>query len=325
MTPGSVVVLSADNGGICTDNGGEGGGYNYPYRGQKATMWEGGMRAVGFVHSPLLPRRGFVYNGLVHVSDWFPTLLTLASNATGGGRPLPEGLDGHDVWRARPALWLLLVGGRARGHTGTLVDNARTQTHTRTTHLVEMPCGVQWTSCCGCGMSPHNVYTDGLGIAALSAQALSGNVVPSPRSELLHNIDIFGGLGASGFGNAAIRVGDLKLLILRSGADRKNDVHFVPPGCDPTSICRVPAPPPALGPCEPDTAETTEWLFDISRDPFETCNLHSSRPADVARLKARLLAHNQTQVPVIYPKGDPAAAPSKRRGVEKGSWGPWRR
>ena len=35
--------------------------------------------------------------------------------------------------------------------------------------------------------------------------AITG-LVPSPRTELLHNIDIFGGLGSHGYGDAAIRV-----------------------------------------------------------------------------------------------------------------------
>jgi arylsulfatase A-like enzyme len=56
--------------------------------GQKATLWEGGARAVGFIHSALLPKVGFSYHGLVHVSDWTPTLYKIA----GGG--VIEGLDG---------------------------------------------------------------------------------------------------------------------------------------------------------------------------------------------------------------------------------------
>lgn len=60
----TVLIVSADNGGI------EPGGFNYPLRGEKATLWEGGMRANGFVASPLL-HGGFNYRGLVHVSDWY--------------------------------------------------------------------------------------------------------------------------------------------------------------------------------------------------------------------------------------------------------------
>ena len=84
-----IFILTADNGGILP------GGYNWPYRGQKATWWEGGMRAVGFVHSALLPKTNFSYHGLVHVSDWLPSLVNLA----GGDASKIEGLDGVDVWK----------------------------------------------------------------------------------------------------------------------------------------------------------------------------------------------------------------------------------
>lgn len=92
MYEDTVFVLSADNGGLSQN-----GGYNYPLRGQKATLWEGGIRAVGFIHSPKF-LRGMtgVYAGLMHVSDWFPTLFAL-----GGGDPSSlDGLDGFDMLKA---------------------------------------------------------------------------------------------------------------------------------------------------------------------------------------------------------------------------------
>jgi hypothetical protein len=42
---------------------------NYPHRGWKTQIWEGGTKVAGFISSPLLPAsvRGSDYTGLFHV------------------------------------------------------------------------------------------------------------------------------------------------------------------------------------------------------------------------------------------------------------------
>uniref|UniRef100_A0AAY4C5D2 Sulfatase N-terminal domain-containing protein n=1 Tax=Denticeps clupeoides TaxID=299321 RepID=A0AAY4C5D2_9TELE len=87
----SVIVYSSDNGGQPLS-----GGCNWPLRGGKGSYWEGGVRAVGFVHSPLLAGKGKVSRALIHISDWYPTLLSLAGAPLGDSRLL----DGHDVWES---------------------------------------------------------------------------------------------------------------------------------------------------------------------------------------------------------------------------------
>ena len=71
----TLIIVSSDNGGDVTF-----GASNFPLRGSKATLWEGGVKATAFVTGGYLndDRRGKRMFALMHVSDWFPTLSSLA-------------------------------------------------------------------------------------------------------------------------------------------------------------------------------------------------------------------------------------------------------
>uniref|UniRef100_T1IX37 Sulfatase N-terminal domain-containing protein n=1 Tax=Strigamia maritima TaxID=126957 RepID=T1IX37_STRMM len=61
----------------------------------KNTLWEGGVRASGFVWSLKLEERKRVSSQLMHISDWLPTLY----HAVGGDTSeLPSDLDGFNMW-----------------------------------------------------------------------------------------------------------------------------------------------------------------------------------------------------------------------------------
>ncbi|CAL1539631.1 unnamed protein product [Lymnaea stagnalis] len=66
----TLIFFTSDNGGS-TPNGGN----NYPLRGGKATIFEGGTRVPAFLHGSILKNSGSVYNGMIHAVDWFATLL----------------------------------------------------------------------------------------------------------------------------------------------------------------------------------------------------------------------------------------------------------
>jgi len=85
----TLVIVSSDNGGSVTE-----GASNFPLRGGKKTLWEGGIRATAFVTGGWLPdaRRGQEMNALMHVTDWLPTLCTFAGVDPAGDLEL----DGYD-------------------------------------------------------------------------------------------------------------------------------------------------------------------------------------------------------------------------------------
>jgi arylsulfatase A-like enzyme len=99
----TLVVFTSDNGGIeSLDNHYVGdvpdsplNSENDPLRGQKNSLWEGGIRVCAFAHWPgtLTPRKSAA---VVHAADWFPTIAGLV-----GYRPATDlAWDGLDRWAA---------------------------------------------------------------------------------------------------------------------------------------------------------------------------------------------------------------------------------
>ncbi|KAK7089213.1 hypothetical protein V1264_024444 [Littorina saxatilis] len=87
----SLLIFTTDNGGPVWH-----AGINWPLRGAKATLWEGGTRGAGFLYSKkyLGHRAGQVHEGMMHAVDWFPTIMSLV-----GGK-IPDGMDGVSQWES---------------------------------------------------------------------------------------------------------------------------------------------------------------------------------------------------------------------------------
>ncbi|MCA9269028.1 MAG: arylsulfatase, partial [Planctomycetales bacterium] len=88
MRDNTLILFSSDNGGpekLGANNG--------PLRGQKGTLYEGGVRVPAFANWPKRLKPAVV-NEPLHIVDWYPTLLTLAGASL--DQPLP--LDGKNAW-----------------------------------------------------------------------------------------------------------------------------------------------------------------------------------------------------------------------------------
>ena len=90
----TVLVFTSDNGGDPTVGG------NAPFKGGKATLFEGGIRAATFVFSELLPRavRGSNVTHMTHISDWYHTFSLLAGVNPTDDHPGVFPIDGVDLW-----------------------------------------------------------------------------------------------------------------------------------------------------------------------------------------------------------------------------------
>ncbi len=123
-----------------TDNGGVGAGNNYPLRGRKATLWEGGTRAVGFIRGPGVPANSTSL-AMMHAVDWMPTLLAAAGppiNATTEKDDSLDGIDGLNLWPA-------LTGANTSSPRSEFVYNI--EPNEGGVHAKGMKCGAVRVNC----------------------------------------------------------------------------------------------------------------------------------------------------------------------------------
>ena len=78
---------------FCSDNGGIPPGKNLPLRAFKSSIYEGGIRSVGFAVWDGHIKPGLVVNEPMHLVDWYPTLVKIA----GGSLQQKLPLDGMDI------------------------------------------------------------------------------------------------------------------------------------------------------------------------------------------------------------------------------------
>lgn len=79
-----------------SDNGGERFSYNWPFRGEKLTVYEGGVRVPGIVKWPGVTKRAQVTDQPVITMDWTATMLAAAGAKPDSAYP-PDGEDMRQV------------------------------------------------------------------------------------------------------------------------------------------------------------------------------------------------------------------------------------
>lgn len=101
LAPNTVIVFTSDH-GATFEKGNQGTAdfhdSNGPFRGQKRTLWEGGIRVPGVVVWPGKVPAGKVSDAVIHMTDLFPTFLAIAGVKDGPALPGIDGQDQSRVW-----------------------------------------------------------------------------------------------------------------------------------------------------------------------------------------------------------------------------------
>jgi len=144
------LFFFSDNGGVISYAS------NYPLRGAKSTNFEGGIRVPSFISGGLLPNKlkGKTYDGLVHVTDFYATVMDYA------------GVDHDDLY---------LDGESLRGLLESPGQNIQ---HSREEFIItadSVDCNATYNDTLVCGGIIKD-FGDGVGIfkLAMGSEALTG-------------------------------------------------------------------------------------------------------------------------------------------------------
>lgn len=273
----TIIIFSSDNGGAPIV-----GGINAPFRGAKAGSWEGSCRVAGFIRAPgahLLGAEGRIWNGLAHVADWAPTILSLVDGGPGNhsllDEPVEQGpIDGIDLSAAlresgpSPRMDALLMSEMWTSRNALVMQRDQhmwklVMGYTGENGITDVPTGT-WS------------YDDGSifdSISELYRDALMG----------IMGVEYFGLEWAfyflmKGLESWATGVQEEKILLWAADSPvrRLDSIEGTVP------IAEV-IPVPEL-----DKIGVGLWLFDLATDPTESENLAKEHPDIVTQMAARV-------------------------------------
>ena len=283
MWANTVLVVSNDNGGWMGY-----GGLNTPHRGHKTTLWEGGVRGLGFIVAPGRLTAGAKYGGLFHVTDWLPTLVGAAGAAAGRlGEPFAA-LDGVSHWDALRSVAALDGDPSPDGRAGSSLQAPRTE-------LL------------------HNIEgLDGTGVAAIRVG----------KYKLLHRMQT--ARGFDGWCDVCNHTEGCWMPPDSGPGAGAPDGKVVPHGGQLCCFAAPPADANFTASCAPALANHSDplpddLLYDIDADPWERYDLARSLPEVVRQLHARLDVYNASNVPCCICTGSDRTEEMNRPPID-GYW-----
>ena len=319
-----------------TDNGANlhGGGNNWPLRGGKWSLWEGGIRGNSFVHATAIAGHMVGNNSVLsHAADWLPTILGAVGLNASAYAP---GIDGVNLWPDLIGTPGVRNVSREIVHKMGIHDNWKFSATLRVGHLKlhvgfpgddkgAKPC----TGGCYCPLPDpatgvRTCVRHPPGVLA-TTNISSRKDPPSPACAAACKAVSPSCTLASGPHECA------ECLLPHAATLHAAGCRVPPKGKDLRHWCNAqyhPAPspaPPAPAP-SPQPSELpcskTPCLFNITADPLEQHDLASSLPDVLARMVARARALQARVVQSRFPGGkneSGACAALERTGM----WGPW--
>lgn len=345
MGDNTLIVFAADNGGpircdfsTCGDATGTS---NYPLRGGKHSLWEGGVRVSAVASGAMLASTdGSNHTGLMHVTDWLPTLLEAAGVAYA---PAP-GFELHGV-----SQWASLTTGAPSPRNETIcnidplqpaVDNKQPPGAGNAAIVTadgwKLQLGLtgppwDWSpanlSATAVPPPQHDVALDADGARAAPGTSLAAtNCSAAPiRSTCLPGNDIVsGGVAAATPAACCARCSARGAACVAWTWRASQSTCYVKsavgaPVSDPDCVSSTGgvSPPLPLWPLKNMTAV----LFNLTTDPYERYDVAAAHPEVVAQLTARLAQWGERAVTPLYYHAavDPLSPPALRNGT----WTPW--
>lgn len=289
--------------------------YNFfPYnRGVKATLWEGGVRGVGFITSPLLKNSGYVSNHMLHVCDWLPTLY----EAAGGDTAIMKKLDGQSEWKSltenKPGKRkeiLHNIDPTGKGHSALRIGDYK---------ILVGDVGMSWDD----WYPPWQNPTDSVELHVNNTQRyghLPHKYALSYEQALQKNVKHFSMMMENNMGgefdldddDELLRFYSSKQLTLRSNQMSQNYYH----NNEPVKVDCGPKPMNASTNCDP---RVSPCLYHIPSDPCEYNNIAASNKDLVVQMLTKLIEYENTMVPKLNTPVDPLGNPK----YHDGAWVPW--